>query len=245
MLVLDVGNTKSLLCKIAGEVTELGQWSVAESPSQIAAAVKYLVDAESDNLVVVSVVPQLSEAITDVLPEAQFVDYSCKLPFKHDIENITETGADRLCNMAAVAGLGWDKALVIDAGTATTFDIMIDGVFVGGLIAPGMSTAARALTACTAQLPEVRLDKCELAVGKNSETAIRAGAYHTGIHGVMGTAWALTTKYGDLPVVLTGGLSYMLEEVRLEAKIGGKWLQDKWWTLRGAAVLASINKGDK
>ncbi|MBT7310522.1 type III pantothenate kinase [bacterium] len=243
MLVLDVGNTKSLLCRIKGEIDEIGKWSTSDSPDQIASSVKSLI--ADDDLIVVSVVPEQTAAIIDAIPQAQIIDSNCKLPFKHDLDDLSKTGADRLCNMAAVAGLGWDKALVIDAGTATTFDVMIDGVFIGGLIAPGMSTAARALTQNTAQLPDIRLDKCELAAGKNSETAIRAGAYHTGIHGIMGTAWALTTKYGDLPVVLTGGLSDMLEDVRQEAGIGGKWLQDKWWTLRGAAVVASINKGEK
>ncbi|MHB8080338.1 MAG: type III pantothenate kinase, partial [Candidatus Krumholzibacteriia bacterium] len=121
-------------------------------------------------------------------------------------------------------------ALVVDAGTATTFDLLADGRFRGGLIAPGMAFAARCLGEEAARLSPAPFAPCPLEVGITTAAALQAGAFHVGVRGVLGVVDGLLERYGPRPVAVTGGLGPYL------ARAG--WLHDPDWTLRGALHLA-------
>ncbi len=118
---------------------------------------------------------------------------------------------------------------MVDAGTATTFDLLDGGAFKGGLIAPGMAFAAAKLGEYAARLAPVPFGPCPLEVGTDTAGAMAAGAWHTSFFGVNGTIEALLKAYGPRPVILTGGLGRFLA-------VEGRHV-DPFWTLRGAGWL--------
>lgn len=179
--------------------------------------------------VLVSVVPLVTEAMKAVVPDVISIDHTAALPFELGVTDPAAVGADRYCNVAAAVAAGWREALVVDAGTATTFDLLLDGVFAGGLIAPGMAFAARSLGEVAARLQPEPFVSCPLEVGTDTAAAMRIGAYHVATGGVLTTVQALLERYGERPVVLTGGLGEFLQ--------AGGWLYDADWTFRGAAHL--------
>jgi len=120
-------------------------------------------------------------------------------------------GADRLANaVAAVARMG-SPVVVVDSGTAVTFDVVSGaGDYVGGVIAPGLDLMIDYLAERTALLPRVELARPEAAVGRSTEQAMRSGAYH-GYRGMVGEILARVCEElvpgagGRVPVVATGG----------------------------------------
>lgn len=190
---------------------------------------------------VASVVPEIDAFLRDVLPDAWHVDHAASFPFALAVADPTAVGADRYCNMAAAAGMGWAGALVVDAGTATTFDVLEAGAFVGGLIAPGIGLAADALGGRAARLPRVAPAAASARPAPDTAGALAAGAFLTGVHGIAGTVDALLAACGDRPVVLTGGQSPLLLEARPPLPGPAAWRHDPLWTLRGLALLARLN----
>jgi len=186
--------------------------------------------AAAEVTVITSVVPQADRALLAVLPGALGIDHAAPFPFDNAVDDPATVGADRYCNVAAAAAAGLRDALIVDLGTATTFDLLQDGCFIGGLIAPGMAFAAAKLGETAARLAPVPFEPCPLRAGRDTAAAMRAGAYHVGRNGVLATVAALRRHYGELPVIVTGGLGGMLDQQ--------EWPFDPDWTVRGAAGLA-------
>jgi type III pantothenate kinase len=180
-------------------------------------------------VVLVSVVPDLQAALQAELPDLRVVDHRLVWPFSLDVTEPAAVGADRLANAAAAVAAGWRDAIVVDAGTATTFDVVRAGAFAGGLIAPGLALAARSLGEAAARLAPEPFAPAPLEVARDTAGAIRAGCYHTGRNGVLTTLARLRHQLGDPPVVFTGGLA--------EHLVGPDDLHDPSWTARGAAWL--------
>ena len=130
------------------------------------------------------------------------------------VDHPEEVGADRLCN-AVAAWEKWKQAtIVVDFGTATTLDIITAaGEYGGGAIVPGPSTAAKALSQSTAQLPIVEFAKPKHIVGRNTEECIQAGLYY-GYVGMVDHLIRLSQKEEGCPmkVVATGGLAASIAE---------------------------------
>ena len=185
----------------------------------------------SPRVVMISVIPGIEELLAGE-PGLEVVDHTRALPFAHDIADISRVGPDRLCNMAAAADSGLSSALVVDAGTATTFDLLLDGVFRGGMIAPGMALAARRIGEVAARLNPVPFRPSSWDVGRDTEAAMAAGAWHAGLGGVHAVVSGLKARYGEVPVVVTGGLGLHLD-------IPGSY-HDPHWTLRGGAILSVL-----
>lgn len=181
-------------------------------------------------VVLVSVVPAVAALLPDGM-SPEVVDHTSDLPFVLDVADPSQVGPDRLCNVAAAAVAGLGSALVVDAGTATTFDLLLDGVFVGGMIAPGMAFAARQLGEAASRLSPVPFGPVSLDVGRDTSSAMAAGAWHAGTGGIGSVVQGLLDRYGEVPVITTGGLGGYLEDSR--------WFYDPHWTLRGAAVLSN------
>jgi len=190
---------------------------------------------------VASVVPALDAALREALEGVWQADHRAALPFAVAVSDPASVGADRYCNVAAAAGSGWSSALVVDAGTATTFDVLTDGVFVGGLIAPGIRLAAETLGGRAARLSPVAPEPSPARPAPDTVGAMAAGAYLTGVHGIAGTIDALLAAGGERPVVLTGGLAPLLTDERGELPGRASWRHDPHWTLRGLALLALRN----
>ena len=198
----------------------------------------------ADRAVISSVVPKANAILAKALNFPPiWVDYRVHggVPVKYP--NPSSIGADRLANAAAAASLGKLPAIVVDFGTAVTFDVIAsDGCYIGGIIAPGLPTAACALHERTALLPMTRIGKISSSIGKSTRQAIRIGLL-LGAAGLVREAVTRITKEefaGTSPTVIaTGGDSELVS--RLTAQSGEKQLidiVDSLFTLRGLLVIA-------
>jgi type III pantothenate kinase len=120
----------------------------------------------------------LSDACRQGLRLAQLtlVDGGSALPIRLAVDEPMSVGADRIVNTLAASRLYGRDAIVVDLGTATTFDcITADGVFLGGVIAPGVRTSAETLFRRTSKLPATELTAPHRVIGRRTEECIRAG----------------------------------------------------------------------
>lgn len=129
--------------------------------------------------------------------------------------NPQQTGADRIVDAVAGYELYGAPLLVIDFGTATTYDLVTEGGrFVGGVISPGLRTAANSLTRHTAKLPDIEIRKPDRIIGRETVTSMQAGLFF----GYIGQTEYIIRKMKeesgveDLTVVATGGLGKMISE---------------------------------
>lgn len=237
-LLINIGNTNCTVARLGGEphvgaIEVLGRLPTPrDERSDVAMAAdlaRFRLPAEP--VAAVSVIPRVSAALRRALPDVQLVDHGWSFPFAHCIRQPETVGADRWCNVAAATGAGLTDALIVDAGTATTIDVLEGGIFAGGLIAPGMAFAARSLQEQAAQLWPVPFAACALEPGRDTAEALQIGAFHAGIHGVTGTVTALLADRLQAAVIITGGLGEFLQREG--------WRFDPDWTLRGLALLAA------
>ena len=138
------------------------------------------------------------------------------VPLAIRVDRPGEVGADRLVNALAAGRLHGTPAIVVDLGTATTFEcVASDGAYVGGAIAPGLTLGIEALAARTARLPRVELRAPDRAIGRDTVTAIQSGTvlgYHALVTGLLARlrdelAEANDVAPADVRAILTGGLS--------------------------------------
>ena len=225
ILAVDIGNTKigAGLVEDARVVRPfVATLGVAAGPEARVAEVfdwmrGLIVEQPPAGVVVTSVVPtalRLLEHLweTAVLPDVPsiIVDHTSPLPYLLDVEEPETVGADRLCNVAGACALGHHDAVVVDLGTAHTFDLLCDGVFVGGLIAPGAERAHRALLEAGAQLPDVPFAYPRDLIGRNTPDAITSGSFYQAVGGVAWVVEKLREDRPARPVILAGGLGEMI-----------------------------------
>ena len=200
-----------------------------------------------DLAVISSVVPEASQILAGSLPCLPlWVDYRIPGGVHVAYPNPRTIGADRLANAAAAAQLGKLPAIVIDFGTAITFDVIdVKGSYLGGIIAPGLPIAAKALHEGTALLPLTRIRKITSCLGKSTDEAIRIGLL-LGAIGLVREAVARITREtfkGKNPfVIATGGDAELV--ARLSERNGGSKiidLVDPLLTLRGLLGIAEKN----
>lgn len=242
ILLVDVSNsfTKIALAKngVIGRVQKIQTSSLAAR-----ATVKF---PKADRAVISSVVPKANRILQKLL--------SCPIQWVNHITagvrirypKPATIGADRLANVAAAVSLGKLPAIVVDFGTAVTFDVIDkSGCYLGGIIAPGLSTAAAALHERTALLPLTRIRRITSPVGKSTQQGIRIGLLLGAVGIVREVVSRITrgTFDGTTPMVLaTGGdaeLVNRLSQSEGEEKVID--LVDPLLTLRGLLVIAAQN----
>src|SRR5436190_7004058 len=201
--------------------------------------------ADVSAVAVASVVPAVSaalEAVTARRDRPLLLAGAGTVPLPIRVDRPGEVGADRLVNALAVARLYGTPAVVVDLGTATTFDcVASDGAFVGGAIAPGIELGLEALATRTAKLPRVEMRTPDRAIGRDTASAIQSGAvlgYQALVTGLLARirrelADAGDVSAGDVHIVLTGGLSQGAWAGALE----GVEAIDPELTLKGLAIL--------
>jgi len=127
-----------------------------------------------------------------------------------DYKNPKEVGADRIVNAVAARARFGSPVIVMDCGTATTFDIVSpEGHYAGGLIIPGMGLALEALSRRAARLPQVRPSRTEALIARDTVTSMQAGSYWATVDGLTGIIRRLhaISGYGEAPVIASGGLA--------------------------------------
>jgi len=166
--------------------------------------------------IVASVAPAVTQDLCDGVWQATgrrplLVDASAPLPIRLDVDEPLTVGADRIVNTLAASQLLGCDTIVVDFGTATTFDcITADGRFLGGVIMPGLRTAADDLVRKTSKLPATELVPPERVIGRRTEECIRAGVLLGTAAAVDGLVRRIKAEWpgeGSPRVVATGGLA--------------------------------------
>jgi len=169
------------------------------------------------NCVIATVVPSLDrtwrKALERVTPKGLVTSLShrnCGFPIEYG--NPAQIGPDRLANALGVERLGLQDAIVIDLGTATTFDVVRKGHYLGGAIAPGIETGMLALTGRTARLPQVAIEVPEFVTGRSTESALHSGLLlgHVGMMEYLVDRIRREEDLSSARVIATGGWSQIL-----------------------------------
>ncbi|HYM84125.1 MAG TPA: type III pantothenate kinase [Candidatus Dormibacteraeota bacterium] len=210
--------------------------------------------ADVDDIVLASVVPALTDAVEAIAERRGLglvIASAGTTPLPVRVDRPAEVGAARLVNALAVARLYGSPAIVVDLGTATTFDCVdADGAYVGGAIAPGLELGLEALAARTAKLPRIELRAPERAIGRDTVSAMRSGtvfgyqALATGLLARVRAELAAATgvRASAIPAVLTGGLA----AASWARGVDGVDAIDPELTLKGLAILhAEVTGGPR
>ena len=223
LLTVDIGNTNITLGLFDGinfiqefRLSSGKDVSICEYRNLLSFLLKdYFVDCS----VIASVVDGLGEKLKESVDSLYDIDSLCvsndiNLGIKIVADNPQEVGADRIANAVAVARTYKSAVIVIDFGTATTFDIVNSKKeFCGGIIIPGLKTQLNSLYTSTSKLPEIDLDKCEKVLGTNTKDAILAGVVRGSACMADGLIELCKKELGeDISVVLTGGHSGLISE---------------------------------
>ena len=261
ILVFDVGNTE-LTVGLFSEAELRGHWrvmtDVARTPDEFGVLLRSLLAARGfsadvvESVAIGSVVPRVTGPLAAAckgyfeVGEPLSVDARAPWPFSLEGAVPMTVGADRLINTLAASRLFNRDAIVVDLGTATTFDcITADGVFLGGAIAPGVATASETLTRRTSKLPATELTIPSRAIGTRTEECIRAGVIFGAVDAIDGMVARIKREWPrptEPLVIATGGLAETLATLcksidRVEPYLTLQGLQLAHALLRGSPEL--------
>ncbi len=223
-LVVDVGNTETVLGLVEGRLELRAHWRVSTQVPRTVDEYTLLLRSllaewgRVDGIgqaVVASVVPAVSDVLVATLQRlvqgpVHVVDPDTPLPIRLDVEEPRTVGADRIMNTLAARELYHRDTLAVDLGTATTFDLITaEGVFMGGVIAPGVSAGLEWLARRTAKLPRVELHPPPACIGRRTEDCIQSGIFYSAVDAVDGIVRRMREEWGrpDPLVVATGGFA--------------------------------------
>jgi type III pantothenate kinase len=158
--------------------------------------------------------------------------------FAIQVDQPNEVGADRLLNALAAHHRYRGPLVVIDFGTATTFDVVDeDGAYLGGVIAPGINLSIEALHQAAARLPRIGIGRPRSVIGKSTVPAMQSGIYWGYVGLIEGLVARIKAEYGrPLKVIATGGLAPLFAESTLAIE-----KTDPDITLEGLRLLADRN----
>jgi type III pantothenate kinase len=226
LFAIDIGNTNIVFAVYRGEKL-LAHWRLqtvaSRSADEYAAFLKELFIEENldwkklDDVIVASVVPdadfQIKNFCKKYLKKKPIFVGPDEVDIKIDLSSPDEVGADRLVNAVAVKEFYKYPAIVIDFGTATTFDVIdAKGRYAGGAIAPGINLSVEALHRAAAKLPKVSIKKPRSVIGKNTVSAIQSGMFFGYLGLIEGIVEQMSKDMGVKPyVIATGGLARLFE----------------------------------
>ncbi len=174
--------------------------------------------ADIENVIISSVVPKVMHSFTNsirkyIYKEPILIGPGLKTGISVQTDNPRQVGADRIVDLAGCMAAYGGNALVIDFGTATTYDyVSAQGVFQYGVTAPGIEISAKALWTQAAKLPEIEIRKPDTILAKNTITSMQAGL----VYGYIGQCEYIIKQFKkelgieDLKVIATGGLGRII-----------------------------------
>ena len=170
-----------------------------------------------DGMSIASVVPSLNETLKDIGEQLfkvkpLFVDHQTDTGLKIKYDSLSSLGVDRIVDAFAAVTKYGAPCVVVDFGTATTFNVVnAQREFLGGAIAPGLVISAEALFSRTAQLPRVEIVRPEKAIGSSTAQSMQSGIYYGYAGLVDGILERMIGELNDRPkVIATGGLANLL-----------------------------------
>ncbi|MAU54031.1 MAG: pantothenate kinase [Roseovarius sp.] len=163
----------------------------------------------------------------------------CRLPVAVRVDEGTQVGPDRLVNTVAGFDLCGGDLIIVDFGTATTFDVVdTDGAYIGGVIAPGVNLSLQALHEAAAALPHVDVTKPEKVIGTNTVACMQSGVFWGYVGLIDGICERIRAERGRaMTVIATGGLAPLFQQ--------GTDLFDRFeddLTMHGLTVIHDYNK---
>ena len=253
LLVFDVGNSNIVMGTYEGKKL-LRHWRISTDRQKTGDEYGMLINSlfayqnirmeQVEAIIISSVVPPLMVPMIKMC-ERYFhihplvVGPGIKTGFRISYENPREIGADRIVNVAGAFEQYGGPLIVIDIGTATTFDVVApNGDFQGGVIAPGLSSSADALFQRAAKLPRIELVTPKHIISRNTVSGMQAGI----IYGYVGQIDEIVRRmkkemgYDEIRVIATGGYARMISR---ESKTIDKI--DHFLTLTGLRVLYERN----
>ena len=163
-----------------------------------------------------SVVPSVQKQIVKGLDAKKlFLVSHLNSNIKLHVEKPEDVGNDRICNIKAVIAKNLYPSIIVDFGSATTYDVVNDrGHFIGGVIAPGIDVSAEHLFNRAEQLEKVPLKLPQTVIGKNTITNLQSGIMYGGIDAINGMLYRIKKEMNDniKHIILTGGFSAILSE---------------------------------
>ena len=250
VLAVDIGNSETVIGVLDDREVEKS-WRLTSGPAtaddvglKLDALLRGSGQEAGMGAVVCSVAPSLTMSWVAALarrlgrPPLEISAQSAKsLPIRY--HDRSAVGADRIANAVAASRLYGTPAIVVDLGTATTFDcVSQQGAYLGGAIAPGVATSAEELFRRAARLPRVELRRPPRALGRTTEESIQSGV----LWGAAGQVDALVRRLalemkGTPHVIATGGLAKLITpECETVNRV------DEWLTLKGMALLWEENQ---
>jgi len=227
LLVVDVGNTNMVLGLYDGERLvhdfriESAKGRTSDEYHVLLLNLLQLAGIERSAVrasILASVVPSLNDTVIEAVDRAfdheiMIIGPGIKTGMPVLAENPREVGADRIVNSVAAYERVQGAAIVVDFGTATTFDCISDkGEYLGGAIAPGMEISANALFARAAKLPRSEIARPPRAIGRNTIHSMQAGIVFGYVGLVDGLVRRLASEMAtEVAVIATGGLATLIE----------------------------------
>ena len=222
LLAIDAGNTNIVFAIYEGQeqVEQCRFETHLETDSNIAKIIndiaqKYPAVTEA---IISSVVPKVNDALEKACSYLLkvgpvFVTHQ-NSGVAITLEKPEEIGADRLVNAAAILAHYQSPAVVVDFGTATTFDVINgESQYCGGVIAPGINLSLEALSRAAAKLPELDVAKPKKVIGGNTKEAMQSGIYWGYVGLIEGTLKRISEELGQKPfVIATGGLATLFAD---------------------------------
>ncbi len=252
LLVVAVGNTNIVL-GIYRDDALINSWRMATARERTAdeygIMTKLLIgDAFNDTIegaIVSSVVPPLNSAISWMIGkyfgiQPLFVEPGVKTGIGIHVDNPQEVGADRIVNCVAAYETYGGPLIIVDFGTATTFDLVTaDANYAGGVIAPGINISAEALFARASRLPRVDIKRPPSVVGTNTVVNMQSGLYFGYLSLVDGILARIKREVSGIKrVIATGGLATLfVEDSEHIDEI------DSELTLKGLKIIYDRNRG--
>lgn len=229
LLAIDAGNT-NIVFALHDDNQIIHKWRISSADSRTADEymvwLSQLLNFENLDASVIK-----GAIIATVVPQTLFpLQLLCRRYFKCEalvvgsenvnlnvnvkLPNPAEVGADRLVNAVAAHKRYGGPMVIIDFGTATTFDVIDDnGDYHGGVIAPGVNLSVEALSMAAAKLPRVAVEKPEKVIGNSTISAIQSGIFYGYLSMVEGMVERITNEYGGpMKVLATGGLAPLFSE---------------------------------
>lgn len=256
LLAIDVGNTQTVIGVFAGGEL-FSSWRIATSSDKTGdewattltglLSLKKIAFKDINSVIVSSVVPSATRALEEMTTAALgfkplFVGPDMNMAISLKYDNPSEIGADRIVNAEAAYTFYGGPAIIVDFGTATTFDVLSEkGEYLGGVIAPGIEISTDALFEKAAKLSRVELRKPSQVIGKNTVESLQSGV----IYGFAGQVDSMVErivaelKAGErdkVKVIVTGGLAPLIVESLQHVSI-----HDPLLTLKGLKLLHDQN----